>query len=361
MAELTPQQRVEVIKTFYLNKCSLTNTRRKLRNFFGLHHVPSSSTIQRVIKNFEILHTLGDVPRSGRKRSVRTPEKVDEVRQSVGERPGTSSRRRAQEMGMSQGSLLKILKKDLHFYPYKIQLTQELQENDHIRRRDWSTRVLQLIRDDPQFWRKIIMSDEAHFDLAGFVNKQNSRYWGTDNPQLIHQRPLHPRRVTVWCAIWAGGIIGPYFFEDARGNAVTVNGDRYRDMLENFLVPELDQLGLQHMWFQQDGATSHTARATIQILREIFPGRIMSKSGDIDWPPRSPDLTAPDFFLWGYLKGKVYTNKPNTIPILKNNIQNEIADITPEVCENVMKNMAERVRICFAARGGHLTDIIFHT
>lgn len=361
MAHLTPQQRVEVIKTFYLNNRSIVKTRRNLRDFFGLNNVPKKSTIQRIIKNFETLYTLADKVKSGRARSVRTAQNIAAVRDNVDESPDTSVRHRAQEFGMSPASLFKIIKKDLHLYPYKIQMTQQLMENDHMRRREWCEKVLQHNNDDPDFWTKIIMSDEAHFDLAGFVNKQNSRYWGTENPQLIHQRPLHPRRVTVWCGIWAGGIIGPHFYEDARGNAVTITGDRYRDMLENFLVPELDRLGLQHVWFQQDGATSHTANDTMDILREIFPGRIMSKRGDIDWPPRSPDLTAPDYFLWGYLKGKVYGNKPTTIQVLKDNIIQEIGAITPEMCQNVMQNMDKRARICAAARGGHLADIIFHT
>ncbi|KAH1021405.1 hypothetical protein HUJ04_010922 [Dendroctonus ponderosae] len=42
---------------------------------------------------------------------------------------------------------------------------------------------------------------------------------------------MHPPRVTVWCAFWAGGIIGPFFFENAAGNALNVNGQRYRNML----------------------------------------------------------------------------------------------------------------------------------
>ena len=114
------------------------------------------------------------------------------------------------------------------------------------------------------------------------------------------------------------------------------------------------------MWFQQDGATSHTACAAMRILRDVFPGRIMSKSGDVDWPPRSPDLTAPDYFLWGYLKGRVYTNKPTTINLLKQNIRAEIEQITPKICSKVMENALKRSRICIAARGGHLADIIFH-
>ena len=57
----------------------------------------------------------------------------------------------------------------------------------------------------------------------------------------------------------------------------------------------------------------------------------MSKSGDLDWPPRSPDLTPPDFFLWGYLKLEVYVNKPRTVEELKDNTREEIAAIPAEM------------------------------
>ena len=52
---------------------------------------------------------------------------------------------------------------------------------------------------------------------------------------MIEERELHPQRVTVWCGFWAGGVIGPYFFEDEAGQVVTVNGDRYRVMIREFL------------------------------------------------------------------------------------------------------------------------------
>ncbi|GFW78091.1 uncharacterized protein TNCV_135611 [Trichonephila clavipes] len=74
-------------------------------------------------------------------------------------------------------------------------------------------------------------------------------------------------RKTVWCALWAGGIIGPYFFKNDEGHNVTVNGDRYRAMINNFFIPELNNHDVQELWFQQDGATCHTARATIDLLK----------------------------------------------------------------------------------------------
>ena len=75
------------------------------------------------------------------------------------------------------------------------------------------------------------MSDEAHFHLNGFVNKQNCHFWAKENPRAVHQRELHPVKCTVWCTITSNKIIGPYFFEDD-GNAVTVTGERYSDALK---------------------------------------------------------------------------------------------------------------------------------
>jgi hypothetical protein len=50
-------------------------------------------------------------------------------------------------------------------------------------------------------------------------------------------------------------------------------------------------------------------------------------NGDVQWPARPPDLSACDYFLWGYLKSKVYISRPRTITKLKQNIREEIAAI----------------------------------
>ncbi|GFW48295.1 uncharacterized protein TNCV_1108581 [Trichonephila clavipes] len=73
----------------------------------------------------------------------------------------------------------------------------------------------------------------------------------------------------------AGGIIGPYFFKNDEGHNVTVNGDRYRAMITNFFIPELNNQDVQELWFQQDGATCHTARATIDLLKDTFDDRLI--------------------------------------------------------------------------------------
>ncbi|XP_017795069.1 PREDICTED: uncharacterized protein LOC108576567 [Habropoda laboriosa] len=73
----------------------------------------------------------------------------------------------------------------------------------------------------------------------------------------------------------------------------------------------------------------------------------------------SPDLTPPDFFLWGYLKSKVYASKPQTIDELKANIRAEIIAIPPEMLEKVMENAAKRAHFALDNKGGHLIDVVF--
>ena len=80
----------------------------------------------------------------------------------------------------------------------------------------------------------------------------------------------------------------------------------------------------KNVYFQQDGATAHTAKRTIELIKKKFDGKLISKFGDINWPPRSPDLTPCDFFLWGYLKSRVYCNKPPSIFALQKNIRKEV-------------------------------------
>ncbi|GFV45365.1 transposable element Tc3 transposase [Trichonephila clavipes] len=137
------------------------------------------------------------------------------------------------------------------------------------------------------------------------------------------------KKLTVWCALWAGGIIGPYFFKNDEGHNVTVNSDRYRAMITNFFIPELNNHDVQELWFQQDGATCPTARATIDLMKYTFGDRLISCFGPVNWPPRSCDLTPLDYFLWGYVKSLVYVDKPQTLDHLEDNIRCVIADIRP--------------------------------
>ena len=123
--------------------------------------------------------------------------------------------------------------------------------------------------------------------------------------------------------------------------------------------PELNGMDVEDVWFQQDGATCHSANATMALLNEKFPGRIISRNSEVNWPPRSCDLTPLDVFLWSYLKSKVYANKPTTVQQLKDEIRRHIGEIADELCRDVIKNFDHRVEVCRRSLGGHLGILYF--
>ncbi|GFW71931.1 DUF4817 domain-containing protein [Trichonephila clavipes] len=82
-----------------------------------------------------------------------------------------------------------------------------IHQNDHQARRrfvEWAQNEIAVV---PDFHKRILFSDEAHFWLNGYVNKQNCRIWSEANPQVYVETPLHPEKLTVWCALWTGGIL----------------------------------------------------------------------------------------------------------------------------------------------------------
>ncbi|GFX33760.1 hypothetical protein TNCV_3961691 [Trichonephila clavipes] len=82
-----------------------------------------------------------------------------------------------------------------------------IHQNDHQARRrfvEWAQNEIAVV---PDFHKRILFSDEAHFWLNGYVNKQNCRIWSEANLQVYVETPLHPEKLTVWCALWAGGIL----------------------------------------------------------------------------------------------------------------------------------------------------------
>ncbi|XP_053946986.1 uncharacterized protein LOC128855816 isoform X2 [Anastrepha ludens] len=317
---------------------------------------PNRWTIMRLVNNFAEQGTVARRPYH-RNPPVRTEETIAAVAAAI---QRVSTRTLSAQRGVSRQSLQTIMHKDLDLFPYKIQMVNKLNAADLPIRLEFCQKILQMVEEDQNMLNCLFMSDEVHFDLNGNVNKQNCRIWSTSNPQILHETELHPLRVTVWCAVSSRCIVGPYFFEE-NGHTVTVTGDRYLKMLKEFFYPELrrKRIPFNSVWFQQDGATSHIAQTVMTELRRKFPNKLISRNSEFRWPPRSPDLTAPDF--WGLCKQEVYKTKPTNLDELKQSIRATIAAIPVATLKAAMNNFLLRCRTCVDEHGGHLNSIIFKT
>lgn len=151
----------------------------------------------------------------------------------------------------------------------------------------------------------------------------------------------------VWCGITPRGIVGPYFFDGP------VNAAAYLHVLETVLWPFATHKALT---FQQDGAPAHYALQVRQWLDRKFPARWIGRRGPLEWPPRSPDLAPCDYFLWGYLKQRVYSTRPSTIEQLRLRIEQCCAEIPADMLDRSCQSIVSRLEQCLALGGAQLED-----
>ena len=353
----------------YLKTGSYTQTIGAFQSRFDPPKPLYKSLIVKWVMKFRQAGTLGDLrpatpghkTHSGRKR-IRSDEMLAQVRESVEKSPGRSSRKRCQELDLTRSTMLRVMRKDLKKFPYRISIHQSLSEVQKIDRMVMSKVLMEKIEHTSSFLDNLWTSDEAHCYLDNQINSKNNIFWGDSKPDLVATKSLHSKKVTVWCALSSRGIIGPYFFEE-NGKPLTINTERYLKVLDQFwkqLKKDYPEK-YKYMWFQQDGATPHTSDISLQWLKERFNSRIVSRRSTIQWPPHSPDLSPPDFFLWGYLKGKIYANNPTTLLQLKKNITEVIRGIQKPMLKSVMQNFALRLKNSVDRKGAHIEHVIKKT
>ena len=101
-------------------------------------------------------------------------------------------------------------------------------------------------------------------------------------------------------------IVGLYFFEDNNRWTVTVAGDFLSKYIQEYLLPEMEDLDMHKMWFQQDGTPVHTTKVTIEMLKTISPKSIYFTFWWCSFCTLIPWFNRLDLFLWGYLKINIY-------------------------------------------------------
>lgn len=319
---------------------------------------PSIEAIRQMVIKFENRGTLLDQNkgRSGRPVTVTTVANTEIIQTFIANNPRTSIKAAAQNSNISAKSTHRILRKKLNMKPFKIRNVQLLSVPAKIKRLDCARIFLDLLNDEeqPEVLQDVWFTDEAHFYLNGHSNKQNQRIWSCENPHQLNESPLFPKRVTIWAGMSSKGI----HFQVLHENVTSIS---YMDLLRTWFIPYLQESGeIDNAFFMQDGARPHTANMVLAYLCEVFDERVISNrypevfQKGFSWPPYSPDLNPCDYFLWGYLKDRVYVNNPQTLAELETAIALQIYSIPRQMLQNTINAFPKRLQMVIEKNGGHV-------
>ena len=196
---------------------------------------------------------------------------------------------------MAPRTMRRLVAGDLPMPPYKMQTRQLLGAATNAKRLARSRLLRGKLRDGTL--RNIVFSDEKVFTVHVSFNHPNNRVLSRGRQSIPEDhrrvyRTQKPASVMVWAAVSESGRPPLVFIPQG----VKINRDVYiRDILEGSLKPWAQkQFRGQHWTFQQDGATSHTARETQQWCQNNCPGFLSEE----EWAPSSPDLNPLDVSLW---------------------------------------------------------------
>lgn len=346
---LNVQQKAQCV-IWYAESKSPVSVQRLFQRTYPGQTVPDYKAIIRWFNQFKETGTVEKKSRPGRPPT--SEENIERIRQSCLRSPKKSIARRSVELQIPKTTIQNVLHKRLRLHAYKIQIRQQIKPTDRPMRAEFASFMLNGIDDNPNFLQRVLFTDEATFHINGSVNRYNCRIWGSQQPNEIQEYVRDSPKLNVWCGLFHDQVIGPFFFVEK-----TITGLVYLDMLELFVLPQIEQIEQQtgqRIIFMQDGAPPHYLREVRGALNACFPNGWIGRGAPIAWPPRSPDLTPLDFFLWGYIKNIVYAEKIRDLDHLRERISAAILTVTPEMIARTWQEIDYRLDICRATNGAHI-------
>lgn len=325
------------------------NARASVREYqrrFPARRIPDRKVFINVHRH---LTETGHFPKATAERPVQQELAQEEaILNMIEDSPSTSVRRISNRVHVSRMKVWRTLH-NFGLYPYHIQYVQHLLPADYAARVDFCRWLIA----HQQLRGRILFTDEATFTRDGITNTRNSHSWALENPFETTETHFQYRfSVNIWCGVLNNLLIGPFVFQER------LTSEHYLNFLQNDLSGLMEDVPLQNrvnMWFQQDGAPPHFGINVRTYLNNNFANRWIGRGGPVLWPPRSPDLTPLDYYLWGHMKSLVYSNKPQTREELIQNIMVAAASIRndPDTLQRATSSIIRRARICCEVAGGH--------
>lgn len=348
MERLTLNEKIEMVRLVGDNVRSARDAAREFNNRHPDRHPVSSGTVNKVN---QIFNQTGAVSKNILKsQNLHRPLRNNDVILNYFiNNPQTSLRNASLILNIPKENIRRCLVKN-KIKPFKPKFLHTLEPGDEERRMEFCLWLQGEYLNNRNYLSQILFSDEATFTTNGIISSQNSRHWASINPNwVINCKRQYSQKTNVWCGILHDRIIGPFFFDR------NLNGNLFLDFLQNDFWEAVHNLPIHmrvNLKVQLDGSPVHNAARVREWLNQNYPNHwIGPNSPLVLWPPRSPDLTPLDFFLWGILKEKVYQSRPQSVQDLRQNIIQACAEIRPGQIKRTVKHMKKRCEKCIELNG----------
>lgn len=267
--------------------------------------------------------------------------------------PRASTREAGRRFGVHHSTVWRLLHKEMQ-HPFHYRKVQDLHQQDNAARVTFCRWLLE--HQDAN----ILWTDECLFTRVGVYNVHNEHWWAhrEHNPHVTKRHSFQVRfSLNVWAGIIGDQLLGPYFIDGHLTSAT------YLEMLQYVVEEMLEEVPLaveRNMYYQQDGAPPHYGRQVREYLSDRFGTHWIGRGGPVAWPPRSPDLTPLDFYLWGDVKRLVYTDEITSVTQLRAKVISAFDTIKTNVfvLRKLKENQQRRARLCLECDGGNFEQYL---
>ena len=339
------EDEMKMIMLTYEETKNLGEVRRCFAKKFHPRHprkVPGLKAFRRVIDRFKSTASCKKQCPPGRPKMIE--ETVAAVECFFKQNEGSSIREASSELGLSYGTVYRILKQKLSWKPYKIRRVQCLTDAQVESR---LTACKFWLEFQEEWFERIIWTDEKMFVLVSEPHRQNDRVWALVSPNKV---AACKKTTGTKCMAWTGMVNGKclpvVWFEGS------VNGQVYLELLQNTLWPAVRASATRkQFWYQHDGAPCHVATQCLEFLKSKFGDRILSRNTKHHWPANSPDLTPMDFSFWTQASNHVKKVKPQSLDAMKRAVEDFAANLDEEAIRKMCRHTRKRALACVSAEG----------
>lgn len=285
----------------------------------------------------------------GRPRIVRTRGLIQKVKNRLARKPRQSVRKLGQSLGVSKGTMARIVKEDLHLYAYRITTQPNLDDAAKNRRIQFAYWVRRWLR--KQQMETILFSDEKYFSIDGIFNRQNDRVYAlnrqdADSAGGTRRIVKFPKKIMVWLGATKNGLTTPIFFKPGE----TLTHENYIDVVLPHALSEGHRLLGGHFIYQQDGATPHRHRKSQAWCAQNFPQFIEEKT----WPPNSPDLNVLDYYVWDAIGNNIQWNKVHNYITLGEEVKKGVAKVSQTHLARSVLSWSRRIHSLLRTKGAYI-------